>query len=87
MNFNPTVVQIGYIAELCGIWDNNFQKRDQLIRRPHKLDGIRIPTSFDAREEWVDCPSLFEIGDQGYCGSDWVKKTFLKEFSGKFSAF
>ena len=31
-----------------------------------------IPESFDAREQWPDCPTIQEIRDQGSCGSCWV---------------
>lgn len=31
-----------------------------------------LPASFDPREKWPNCKTLFEIRDQGSCGSCWV---------------
>ena len=31
-----------------------------------------IPDTFDAREQWPNCPSIKEVRDQGSCGSCWV---------------
>lgn len=36
-----------------------------------------IPESFDAREQWPDCPTISEIRDQGSCGSCWVIKPYF----------
>lgn len=32
-----------------------------------------LPESFDAREQWPNCPTIKEIRDQGSCGSCWVR--------------
>ena len=34
--------------------------------------NVTIPGHFDAREKWSNCPSLWEIRDQGHCLSCWV---------------
>ena len=31
-----------------------------------------LPTNFDARTQWPNCPSIAEVRDQGSCGSCWV---------------
>ncbi|RZF45679.1 hypothetical protein LSTR_LSTR015685 [Laodelphax striatellus] len=31
-----------------------------------------IPSSFDARKVWSNCPSIGHVRDQGYCGSCWA---------------
>ncbi|XP_023310501.1 cathepsin B-like [Anoplophora glabripennis] len=31
-----------------------------------------IPESFDAREQWPDCPSIGDISDQGTCWAPWA---------------
>ena len=33
---------------------------------------VAIPRNFSALEKWPQCESLFEIRDQGGCGSCWV---------------
>jgi len=35
-------------------------------------DANDIPTSFDARTQWPNCPSIGEIRDQSDCGSCWA---------------
>ncbi|KAK5873815.1 hypothetical protein PBY51_018820 [Eleginops maclovinus] len=34
--------------------------------------NIKLPTNFDSREQWPNCPTLKEIRDQGSCGSCWA---------------
>lgn len=34
---------------------------------------VVLPESFDAREQWPNCPTIKEIRDQGSCGSCWVR--------------
>ena len=34
---------------------------------------MSLPKSFDAREQWPNCPTIKEIRDQGSCGSCWVR--------------
>lgn len=43
--------------------------------RAHDVEGIKLPDSFDPREQWPNCPTLKQIRDQGNCGSCWVKWT------------
>ena len=43
-----------------------------------------IPESFDAREQWPDCPTIQEIRDQGSCGSCWVLYTVFLPHSISF---
>ena len=47
-----------------------------------EYEAVDIPDSFDAREEWPDCPSTKEIRDQGSCGSCWVSLFLLTKSRG-----
>ena len=45
------------------------------LREPHLLgeeDLQDIPSEFDPRSKWPQCPSIKEIRDQGGCGSCWA---------------
>jgi len=45
------------------------------LRLPEKeiIEATEIPTEFNSRDEWgAMCPSLYEIRDQGNCGSCWA---------------
>jgi len=35
-------------------------------------DYVDLPTEFDARKQWPNCPSISEIRDQSSCGSCWA---------------
>lgn len=50
---------------------------DHLIfsHRFHDVEGIRLPDSFDARQQWPKCTTVGQIRDQGSCGSCWVGQT------------
>lgn len=37
-----------------------------------KTQNVELPTNFDAREKWPDCPTINEIYDQARCGSCWT---------------
>ncbi|KAJ1364387.1 hypothetical protein KIN20_024476 [Parelaphostrongylus tenuis] len=41
-------------------------------KRHDDIDDSTIPKSFDAREHWPECPSLYSIRDQSSCGSCWA---------------
>ncbi|VDO00675.1 unnamed protein product [Rodentolepis nana] len=51
---------------------------DPMGRRLPKLATLSeenykdLPASFDPREKWPNCKTLFEIRDQGSCGSCWA---------------
>jgi cathepsin B len=44
------------------------------LRSMRLVSDVRsdLPTSFDAREKWPECPTIRDIRDQGACGSCWV---------------
>lgn len=40
-------------------------------------NDIVLPQSFDARERWPYCATIHSVGNQGGCGSCWVRKSLL----------
>ncbi|CAJ0583688.1 unnamed protein product, partial [Mesorhabditis spiculigera] len=41
-------------------------------KRVHAIDPNSLPKSFDSREKWASCKSLFNIRDQSQCGDCWA---------------
>uniref|UniRef100_A0A7N8XYH8 Cathepsin B n=1 Tax=Mastacembelus armatus TaxID=205130 RepID=A0A7N8XYH8_9TELE len=72
--FNPQAgqnfpnVDISHVKGLCGTILNG-PKLPEVV---HNIEGIRIPDSFDSRQQWPKCPTIQQIRDQGSCGSCWA---------------
>jgi len=56
------------IASLCGSKLGGIR----LPTKPETLSAASIPASFDARDQWKNCPSIAHIRDQSTCGSCWA---------------
>ncbi|RXN20678.1 cathepsin B-like protein [Labeo rohita] len=61
-------VDYSYVKSLCG----TFLKGPKLPVMVQYADNIKLPASFDPRDQWPNCPTLKEIRDQGSCGSCWA---------------
>lgn len=73
-NFAPDV-SMGYIKSLLGVHPDSKKFRLPELEEPQGLVGAAasdLPESFDAREQWPNCPTIGEVRDQGSCGSCWV---------------
>lgn len=68
-------VQMSYIRRLMGVLPD--AKDHQPPPLVHNLEALELPDSFDARQQWPDCPTIREIRDQGSCGSCWVSHQTL----------
>jgi len=67
-------------------WNNHFNGMPlEVVRRTMGVKGLgkargvapeinvaSIPDTFDSRDKWPACPTIFEIRDQAACGSCWA---------------
>jgi len=56
-----------HVKGLCGAFRE--------VNRPpikHITAEMAIPDTFDARQQWPNCPTINDIRDQGSCGSCWA---------------
>ncbi|CAN9507462.1 unnamed protein product [Ophioblennius macclurei] len=65
---NFEAVDIHYVRSLCG----TMMQGPRLPQVIHNIEDIKLPDSFDARQQWPNCPTIKQIRDQGSCGSCWA---------------
>jgi cathepsin B len=59
------------VPEIQAIWEGRVG--DRLPQKEFTRSELRrVPTSFDPREKWPECPTLNDIRDQSGCGSCWA---------------
>ncbi|KAJ3662906.1 hypothetical protein Zmor_007223 [Zophobas morio] len=63
-------ISMSYIRGLMGVHPHSKYHMPSV--KTHQLDGVKLPTDFDARKQWPNCPTIREIRDQGSCGSCWA---------------
>ena len=55
-------------------------QNDTLLRASHRTnphdENESVPEYFDSRQAWSQCRSLFQIWNQGDCGTCWVRFIF-----------
>jgi len=69
-NFDPSFYTPANLKHLCGTHLSGDQTKLR-VHYPKLLLG-NVPTEFDSRVQWPECPSIREIRDQGSCGSCWA---------------
>jgi cathepsin B len=52
------------IKRLMGVLPDYLEKLKSMPRIQHELPNA-IPETFDARDEWANCPTIKEVRDQG----------------------
>lgn len=68
-NFGKNV-KMSHIKNMLGVLPNHQNFLPEV--EEHQLEGLELPTEFDSRQKWPNCPTIKEIRDQGSCGSCWV---------------
>jgi len=64
---------LDHVSKLCGSVLKGEEGYYQLPERSYsEFEGILVPESFDARDNWGNCPSIGTIRDQSSCGSCWA---------------
>ncbi|KAK6488869.1 cathepsin B-like [Huso huso] len=79
---------LSYVKKLCG----TFLNGPKLPVMVEYAGDVKLPDSFDPREQWPNCPTIQEIRDQGSCGSCWafgaaeaISDRFCVQSNGKVS--
>lgn len=71
-------ISIMYLRRLMGVLPT--PEIYQLPVLEHTLEAEEIPDNFDSRKQWLNCPTIQEIRDQGSCGSCWVSNHVVQVF-------
>jgi len=59
------------VKHLMGVHPDHYIQIKHLDPLKHDVPND-LPDSFDARQQWNNCPTIKEIRDQGSCGSCWA---------------
>ncbi|XP_063826419.1 cathepsin B-like [Ostrinia nubilalis] len=71
----PRNTPLSYLKRLSGTIKEDTRYGNSFAGTPPRykhIDKCNLPIIFDARVEWENCPSLWDIRDQGACGSCWA---------------
>ncbi|KAK9880796.1 hypothetical protein WA026_013125 [Henosepilachna vigintioctopunctata] len=68
-NFHESI-PVSYFKNLMGVLPGHKDHLPKVLE--DNGEPYELPTNFDARKNWPDCPTIQEIRDQGSCGSCWA---------------
>lgn len=60
---------LSFIKKQMGTWLTGGPTLPLML---HSTLGANLPTDFDSRKQWPDCPTVSEVRDQSECGSCWA---------------
>jgi len=72
-NFHPDHAQL--VKNMLGVnyeYSKAFTEAKVPLKTNFRVAVKDLPTNFDARTQWTNCPTLKEVRDQGNCGSCWA---------------
>jgi len=72
----PEQYREAYIKRLCGTF---LTAPEEWLPRKWVQVGD-LPETFDARDQWPNCPTIREVRDQGSCGSCYVSSFQMVSF-------
>ncbi|XP_063825434.1 cathepsin B-like [Ostrinia nubilalis] len=68
----PRNTPMKYLKRLAGTLKEHVTNPENIGGKPPNYKKKDLAESFDARLNWKDCPTLWNIRDQGSCGSCWA---------------
>lgn len=69
----PENTSVKQVKSLLGVKSGSKLYLPRHLTKDELSYNDQLPTNFDARQQWPNCPSVSQIRDQAACGSCWVR--------------